>query len=76
MKIIIHSELPASVAMSCVSRVIQDGMVSHCRGQDQYCFVTTFTRVEDKVIVTASRNVDTHTFRVFEQAIAETGAEQ
>ena len=73
MKIIIHSELPASIAMSCVSRVIQDGMVSHCRGQDQYCFVTTFTGVEDEIVVTTARNNDTHTFKVFGRAIAEAG---
>lgn len=66
-KIIIHNEsLPDSVAISCVARVIADGMVSESRGHKQYCFVTTFTETATGLenVVIASRNGDTHTFKV------------
>ena len=72
-KIIIHNEsLPDSLAMSCVAKVIQDGMVSEKCGQPQYCFVTTFTNTDigARYIVIASRNKNgTHTFNVKKEAI-------
>lgn len=69
-KIIIHNENVSDYrAILTVSQVISDGLVSHSKGLGQYCFVTTFTDVptNKKLIVIASRNRDTHTFKVREE---------
>lgn len=64
MKLIVHIEdgIDADEALSHIQLVVEEGMISKSRGQKQYCFVTNFLRA--KIVVNASRNKDTHTFKV------------
>ena len=63
-KFIVHIEdgIDADEALSRIQSVVKDGMISESRGQKQYCFVTIFQI--SGIVVNASRNKDTHTFKV------------
>ena len=63
-KFIVHIEdgIDADEALSRIQSVVKDGMISELRGQKQYCFVTRFP--VSGIVVNASRNKDTHTFKV------------
>ena len=66
-KIIIHIEgMEDHAAIGCVYQVVGSGLVSGNDSQKQYCYATTFSNVltNKKIIVTASKSGDTHTFRV------------
>ena len=64
-KIIIHIEgISDHAAIGCVYQVVGSGLISGNASQKQYCYATTFANTNKKIIVTASKIGDTHTFRV------------
>ena len=64
-KIIIHNNSDCSdfVATTAVSKVINSGFIS---GENQYCWVTSFSAVGIDVVASKTRN-KTHTFKVVNQ---------
>lgn len=64
-KIIIHNEsdLPDTLAVECVKRVMDMGFVS---GEKQYCWVSTFSTILHNNLMVLARNTrgETHSFSV------------